>query len=532
MYCIFLSIGLLFKRYNFMKKLLFTIAFIYLILAAHGQNALAIKYAELITPELAKQHLSVIASDAYEGRETGMPGADKAANYIANKFKSLGLQPIVNGSYFFNVPLVQKQTNITLTANGDAFVSGVDLYDYGHAADGTTTAGEVLFVGYGSESEIKDANLTGKVLVWIDEDKPKDGAAGNTGSTPTVARIGILKNLLSKKPTFILGINPEIGGLLKRFGTQFKRPTIAIKDNKQAGHAGIMFISSTAADAILKPGGKLSDSLISIASKGNFTAQALKADFKLTVQTDTTSIKAVDVLGYLPGNDPKLKNEVVILSAHYDHLGLLPEGTKGDRVYNGADDNGSGTVAIMEIALALSRAKKEGHGLRRSILFLAAVGEEEGLLGSKYYTDHPVLPLENTIADLNMDMIGRVGTDYAGKPDSGNYVYVIGSAMLSTDLHTISEDANNQYTKLKLDYKYDDLNDPNHFYYRFDSFSFAGHGTPSITYFNGTHADYHQPGDEVAKINFPLLAKRAQLVFYTAWALGNADNRPVINGKK
>jgi Zn-dependent M28 family amino/carboxypeptidase len=293
-----------------------------------------------------------------------------------------------------------------------------------------------------------------------------------------------------------------------------------------------MFISSIAADAILKPGRKPSDSLITIAAKDNFTAQAFKADFKLIVQTDTTSIKAADVLGYLPGSDPKLKNEILIVSAHYDHLGILPEGTKGDRVYNGADDDGSGTVAMMEIALAFSKAKKEGHGSRRSVLFLAAVGEEEGLLGSKYYTDHPVLPLENTIADLNMDMIGRVGSDYLGKPDSVNYIYVIGSSMLSTDLHTAGEDANNQYTKLKLDYKYDDLNDPNHFYYRFDSFSFAGHGTPSITYFNGTHADYHQLGDEVGKINFPLLAKRAQLVFYTAWALGNADNRPVINEHK
>ncbi len=222
----------------------------------------------------------------------------------------------------------------------------------------------------------------------------------------------------------------------------------------------------------------------------------------------------------------------MVISAHYDHLGILPDSTKGDRVYNGADDDGSGTTGIMEIARAFAKAKKDGHGPRRSILFLSNVGEEEGLLGSGYYTDHPVIPLANTITDLNIDMIGRVGADYIGKPDSANTVYIIGSSMLSTGLHKANEDANNRYTKLDLDYKYDDPNDPNRFYYRSDHYNFAKHGVPIIFYFNGVHADYHQLGDEVSKINFPLLAKRAQLVFYTAWDLLNADNRPVVDGKK
>ncbi|MFI5159427.1 MAG: M28 family peptidase, partial [Sphingobacteriales bacterium] len=248
----------------------------------------------------------------------------------------------------------------------------------------------------------------------------------------------------------------------------------------------------------------------------------------VTVHKD---VKAVDVLGFLPGSDPKLKDEVLVISAHYDHIGMLPEGTKGDRVNNGADDDGSGTTGILEIAKAFSQAKKEGHGPRRSILFLGNVGEEKGLLGSEYYTDNPVIPLANTIADLNIDMIGRIGFDYLGKPDSANYVYVIGSSMLSSDLHRVNEKANNQYTHLDLDYKYDDPNDPNRFYYRSDHYNFAKHNMPIIFYFNGVHADYHGVGDEVSKINFPLLAKRAQLVFYTAWDLANADNRPVVDGK-
>lgn len=129
-------------------------------------------------------------------------------------------------------------------------------------------------------------------------------------------------------------------------------------------------------------------------------------------------------------------------------------------------------------------------------------------------------------------MIGRVGTEYIGKADSSNYVYVIGSGMLSTDLHNVNEKANKTYTNLILDYKYDDLNDPNSFYTRSDHYNFAKHGVPIIFYFNGVHEDYHRPGDEVSKINFPLLAKRAQLVFYTAWDLLNGDKRPVVDGKK
>jgi Zn-dependent M28 family amino/carboxypeptidase len=286
------------------------------------------------------------------------------------------------------------------------------------------------------------------------------------------------------------------------------------------------------ADMILKSSSKtVADLKGAIDQSGAPQSQTVKADIATSYATEEIPVKAVDVLGFLPGSDPKLKDEVLVISAHYDHIGLMPEGSK-DMVNNGADDDGSGTTAIMELARAFSKAKKDGHGPRRSILFLGNVGEEKGLLGSEYYTDHPVIPLANTIADLNIDMIGRIGVDYIGKPDSANNVYVIGSSMLSTDLHKVGENANNLYTKLDLDYKYDDPADPNRFYYRSDHYNFAKHGVPIIFYFNGVHADYHRPGDEVSKINFPLLAKRAQLVFYTAWDLANADKRPVVDGKK
>ncbi len=228
-----------------------------------------------------------------------------------------------------------------------------------------------------------------------------------------------------------------------------------------------------------------------------------------------------NIVAYIKGSEKP--DEFVVISAHYDHLGM-----KGKEIYNGADDNGSGTTAVLEIAQAFQKAKKNGHGPKRSILFINLTGEEEGLYGSKYYTSHPIFPLKNTIVDLNIDMVGRVDKKHEGKPD---YIYLIGSDKLSTDLHKLSEEVNTKYTQLKLDYKYNDDNDPNRFYYRSDHYNFAKNNIPIIFYFNGVHEDYHKTTDTPDKINFDLLAKRAQLVFYTAWEIANRENRLVVDKK-
>lgn len=216
-------------------------------------------------------------------------------------------------------------------------------------------------------------------------------------------------------------------------------------------------------------------------------------------------------------------DEILVISAHYDHIGI-----KNGEVYNGADDNGSGTVAVLEIANAFIQAKKDGYGPKRSILFLHVTGEEHGLHGSRYYSEHPLFPLVNTIADLNIDMIGRRDEKHKNNP---NYIYLIGSDRLSTDLHNISEEANTKYTQLELDYKYNAVNDPEQIYYRSDHYNFAKNGIPSLFYFNGTHKDYHLPGDTPDKIEYNILQKRAQLVFVTAWELANRENRPVVDKK-
>lgn len=226
------------------------------------------------------------------------------------------------------------------------------------------------------------------------------------------------------------------------------------------------------------------------------------------------------ILAFIEGSEKP--EEIVVVSAHYDHVG-----TKNGVVYNGADDDGSGTVAVMEIAKAFQQAKKSGKGPKRSVLFLHVTGEEHGLFGSEYYSENPVFPLANTVVDLNIDMIGRDDPANRGK----QYVYVIGSDMLSSQLKVINEAANKRTNNLELNYKYDDLNDPEQLYYRSDHYNFAKHNIPVAFFFDGIHEDYHKPTDDPEKIDYQLLEKRTQLIFTTAWDIANREERLTVDRK-
>ncbi|TYA71597.1 M28 family peptidase [Seonamhaeicola marinus] len=230
--------------------------------------------------------------------------------------------------------------------------------------------------------------------------------------------------------------------------------------------------------------------------------------------------KTNNVLGFIKGSEKP--EEVVVLSAHIDHIGFDKHGN----VNNGADDNGSGTVAILQMAQAFNLAKKNGLGPKRSILFAHFTAEEIGKKGSEYYALHPAFPIENTVTDLNMDMIGRID-DY--HKTNSNYIYVIGSDRLSKDLHYISEKVNNAYFNIDLDYRYNALDDNNHYFQRSDHYNFANKDVPVIFYFNGVHDDYHRHTDTAEKIDYKLLQRRAQLVFATAWQIANQDRRIVLD---
>jgi hypothetical protein len=226
-----------------------------------------------------------------------------------------------------------------------------------------------------------------------------------------------------------------------------------------------------------------------------------------------------NVIAFIEGTDKP--EEIIVISSHYDH-----EGIKNGEIYNGADDNASGTTAVLEIAEAFSKAKKEGYGPKRSLLFINFTAEEKGLLGSAYFSENSIYPLENIVAALNIDMIGRVGTDKKGNE---NYIYIIGADRLSNELYAINEVANKTYSNLELDYTYNAVDDINRFYYRSDHYNFAKRNIPIIFYFNGVHVDYHEPTDTADKINIELLTKRAKLVFYTAWELVNREDRIILD---
>ena len=229
-------------------------------------------------------------------------------------------------------------------------------------------------------------------------------------------------------------------------------------------------------------------------------------------------VRGENILGYIEGSD--LKDELIIITAHYDHLG------KHDSlVFYGADDNASGTAATLEIAEAFMIAKKEGKGPRRSVLIMPVSGEEKGLLGSKHYTENPVYPLEKTVANLNIDMIGRIDDWHT----HNNYVYLIGSDRLSLELHEISEETNRNHVGLELDYTYNDVDDPNRYYYRSDHYNFAKNNIPVIFYFNGVHEDYHKPSDTIDKIDLEKTERITKLIFLTAWEIANRDKRPALN---
>ncbi len=245
----------------------------------------------------------------------------------------------------------------------------------------------------------------------------------------------------------------------------------------------------------------------------NYT-QPMKLNIK-GVEVETENVAAI-----IKGS--KFPEEYIVISSHLDHIGI-----KNGEINNGADDDGSGTVALLEIAEAFKMAADVGQGPKRSLIFLHVTGEEKGLLGSSYYANNPLYPLTQTMTNLNVDMIGR--TDPKREDKDPNYIYLIGADRLSQDLHDISEATNTKYTQFKLDYTFNEEKDPNRFYYRSDHYNFAKNNIPVIFYFSGTHEDYHKPGDTPDKIMYDLLAKRTQLIFYTAWELANRTDKIRLN---
>ncbi|QNN41306.1 M28 family peptidase [Pedobacter roseus] len=508
-------------------------------------NQYAIKFSKAINPENAYKHLSVLASDEYEGRETGTKGAWMAADYISNYFKSLGLKAPVNGSYFQKIDLVNvtlKESHLTVNGQPkeyqkDYLVSPSLISDKGF----TFSTNDIVFIGYGikkdSYNDFTGTDIKGKVVMMFNGGDPtlKPGTRIDRAAYRATLEARA-KYFAENNVKAIILIDPAVDRITENTKKTLKNGRVMVKTNaameaQKQNETPRVSISVALANELFKASNTtVADLQKKITESQAPASQVLNVPFSASASKTETPVRCENVLGYLEGSDPVLKKEVLILTGHYDHIGLETDPNAKDKVNNGADDDGSGTTGVLLMAKAFTDAKKAGKGSKRSILFMTVVGEEKGLWGSEWYSEHPVFPVENTIADLNTDMIGRTGEEYLGKPDSANYIYSVGSNMLSSDLGKLSEQVNATYTKMKLDYKYDDPKDPEQIYYRSDHYNFAKLGIPIIFYYDGMlQQDYHKPGDEVSKINFPLLAKRAKLTYFTAWELANRPKRPTVD---
>jgi len=474
-----------------------------------AQDSTAIHYAEKITPADTRPFLEVLTSDSLEGRETGKPGQKKATAFIAAHFQSLGLKPLVHGGYVQHTslsPYANRGKNFQV--NGKYFLFMRDYFYPTGFADSLFVITKIFFAGNGLDiqklNNYKGIEVKNEAVFFFE----KNPVSKKTGGIVLPGVTQKIKTAEEKGASVILVITDSLDKVVEEYsygkGLEIKSKTPYV------------FITPQMAKAIF-PEGKTRIFDKAKNGSGKSKGKEISTDAQLAFVRNTESMRGENVLGFLEGTDKK--EEVLVLTAHYDHLGI-----RDSMIHHGADDDGSGTTAVMEMAKQFSLAAKEGHRPRRSILFMTVSGEEKGLLGSKYYVRHPIVPLANTIVNLNTDMIGR--TDE--KHDSLNvreYVYIIGSDKLSTTLHAINESVNKGFTKLELDYTFNRPDDPNRFYYRSDHYNFAKNKIPVIFYFNGTHADYHKPSDTIDKIQFDLLAKRTQLIFLTAWDLANREER-------
>lgn len=540
------------------------------------------RYQATITPEDLASHLYFFASDFFEGRETGARGQKMAAEYLAAQYRRLGIQPRGNAETMdprspqhylqpFDVYGSRlKRSELSVSVNGQEVANSffsperqeggayIDTRINFRTKPATASSGGVVFMGYGiadSSLGIHDIGAvqaagietTGKwVMLFRDEPlandstsllPTEDGKPSRFTTSFFQKMIPFLRGVPTSGMLIVGDVGPRvdqsvedraamIGGNLSR-----AMGSLSLNEQDRPESPPLFVISTEMANHILAPSGRTVADLKEEIDR-NLKSVVFEVEgttVSSEVEMDDFAASTENVLAYIEGSDPVLKNEFVVISSHYDHIGIDPF-RSGDNLRNGADDDGSGTVGVLEIAEAFARAKEEGYGPRRSILFLNVSGEEKGLLGSRYFTDfEPLVSLDQIVTNLNIDMIGRF--DPTHPTQSTNYIDIIGSNLISQELHDINEQVNEiTGVNLELSERFNSRDDPNRFYARSDHANFGKNMIPFIFYFNGTHEDYHGVDDEPHKIEYERMARVGQLIFATAWQVANQDDRPEITG--
>ncbi len=483
---------------------------------------------EQITKQQLKEHITILASDSMAGREVGQPGETMAAEYMSHYFETIGIPPYKDSTYYQNIPLQERTIeNATITINNTEYKYREDFYTYPSFGETKINSEEVVFLGYGIDTKNYSdytINVEGKVVLILNgEPKNKQGdyiVSGGKERSPEAGSRFKLSKAKEKGVKAVLFVSENYESDYKKAEHKIDHPGVSLVKKQEP--IPFFYLCEKMVKEIIDSK-KLEKLKKKIKSQNRSFNKSIKKDVVLTTKNKDAFFSGKNVLAFIEGSDPYLKNEIIVITAHYDHIGVID-----GLIHNGADDNATGTAALLEIAAAFQLAKKSGYSFKRSILCFPNSAEEKGLLGSYYYVENPVFPLKNTIACLNVDMIGRM--DEFHQNDS-NYVYLIGSDKLSTDLHNISEYSNNKYANMDLDYTFNDPNDPNRFYYRSDHYNFAKKNIPSIFYFSGVHEDYHKHTDTMEKLVYEKVEKTAKLIFYTAWELSNMDTRPQVDKK-
>ncbi len=512
-----------------MKKILLAAFLLFTISSAYTQQLdVAAGFANEISTAELQRHLTIIAGEEMQGRETGTEGQRKAAIYIEAQFKSIGLKaPETLKGYEQFYPLIQDSlVKGSLQIGTFSGIYGSDFIIPKTNVNGSFNSTEMVFAGYGIDdskySDYTSLNVKGKLVIIVLGEPKLEGKFLITGSKSSSEWTfpGLSKKIsmaAEKGAAGVLVLNPMQDNFGKRMIEDSKKSSLYYPRESQDKKLPFALISTSFAKNILPNN---IDSIIKKAKTGMLFNNDDKWQQNITsffeYKKNTTTVYASNVIGIIEGSDKK--DEYVFLTAHYDHLGV-----RDGKIYYGADDDGSGTVGVIQMAAAFAKAKAAGHGPRRTVVFMTVSGEEKGLWGSEYYSEHPVFPLEKTSVDLNTDMVGRIDTERK-TADTSNYLYVVGHDKLSTELPLINEAMNNKYTGLVLDYKFDDPKDPERIYFRSDHYNFARKGVPVLFFYDGMlKADYHKPTDTVDKINWPLYEKRVRMIFHTAWEIANRE---------
>jgi len=502
---------------------------------------------DMINAAQMRNYLSFIASDEMEGRDTPSRGLDITAKFLAMNLALWGLKPAGdNGTYFQKIALRRDGVDKEQTSasyNNQPLTLGEDYIPVGRGGE---ASGALVFAGNGWFFKAKDIDAykgidaKGKLAVIF---TPPDGLPRGLSPTDLAGKRGEdwmdPAEYARKQGAVGIIIVPGFQ-FLANWQRNFQRMTeggatsVEKFQGSAAGPPLPTIIASPRLANLLFQGERQNGTALFDAAGGNNLPASfdLNADKKISMKivSKHNQLSTQNVIGVFEGSDPVLKDEYVAVGAHYDHVGIGPP-VNGDTIYNGADDDGSGTTAVLAMAEALAKAPTKP---KRSIIFIWHAGEEKGLWGSRYFVENPTIPLNKIITQLNIDMIGRSKQAGDTKPRNKeltgpNEIYVIGSKMMSTDLGALSEAVNKDYLNLSFNYRYDDPNDPNRFFFRSDHFNYARKGIPIIFYFDGEHEDYHRPGDSADKIDYEKMQKVTRTVYMTLWELASRPARPAVD---